>query len=83
MNQAVAAYDVVDTDGTWYQSKASFPLVDPNSLHRFVPGRTVKIKPTGWIAMQVEARAFIEVADPSKPPPLPPVAAATKVTAKA
>lgn len=58
-------FEVVDADGVWIQSKASFPLIDPNSQYRFVPGRTVKIKPTAWISMQVEARAFTMADDPS------------------
>lgn len=76
-----SAFDIVDQDGEWFQSKAMFPLIDPNSRHRFVSGRTVKIKRTAWIDMQVEARAFVETDDPLKavppaltqepPPPAP------------
>lgn len=61
---SIAAFEILDPDGIWIQSKASFPLIVPTTLHRLMPGRTVRLNPTAWVQMQIEARALCLVESP-------------------
>jgi len=58
---------IADSSGKWYVNKGVYPFVDSESGTRFEPGEKTKATPTSWMAVQIEAKVFEEVADPMAP----------------
>lgn len=60
-------FKVVDSDGVWIISKASFTMVHPERALRFEPAVPTKVRLDDWLNGQKGHGVFAECPDPMAP----------------
>lgn len=57
---------VIDSDGVWVQSRASFTFEDPDTKVKFDPAHEYKVKLSNWVKNQITAKVFMLTPDADK-----------------
>lgn len=58
--EGLSTFNVADPKGTWFQSVAQFPLIDPETGTRFEAGVPTRATMSAWVQLQIDNHAMAE-----------------------